>query len=85
MCAARTDNRTCITGACTISRSSPAPSACVSPSAARPLQVPFAPDRCSKATLPVYSFRREDVGTDLIEPTNHRTRCHQKGEASFGG
>lgn len=32
--------------------------------------------------LPVYYFPHADVRSDLFEPTDHRTRCHHKGEAS---
>jgi uncharacterized protein (DUF427 family) len=33
--------------------------------------------------LPIYYFPREDVRTDLLEPTDHHTRCPWKGEASY--
>jgi uncharacterized protein (DUF427 family) len=32
---------------------------------------------------PVYYFPRDDVRTDLMEPTNHRTHCPYKGDASY--
>jgi uncharacterized protein (DUF427 family) len=35
------------------------------------------------AHLPVYYFPREDVRFDLLEPTDHHTRCPYKGEASY--
>jgi uncharacterized protein (DUF427 family) len=35
------------------------------------------------AHLPVYYFPREDVRLDLLEPTDHHTRCPYKGEASY--
>jgi uncharacterized protein (DUF427 family) len=35
------------------------------------------------AHLPVYYFPREDVRMDLLEPTDHSTRCPYKGEASY--
>src|SRR6188474_838981 len=35
------------------------------------------------AHLPVYYFPREDVRLDLLEPTDHHTRCPFKGEASY--
>lgn len=33
--------------------------------------------------LPIYYFPREDVRVDLLEPTDHHTRCPWKGEASY--
>ncbi len=33
--------------------------------------------------LPVYYFPPDDVRTDLLEPTDKRTRCPHKGEASY--
>jgi uncharacterized protein (DUF427 family) len=33
--------------------------------------------------LPIYYFPREDVRFDLLEPTDHHTRCPYKGEASY--
>ena len=33
--------------------------------------------------LPIYYFPREDVRFDLLEPTDHHTRCPWKGEASY--
>lgn len=33
--------------------------------------------------LPIYYFPEEDVRTDLLEPTAHRTHCPWKGEASY--
>jgi uncharacterized protein (DUF427 family) len=36
-----------------------------------------------KGHLPVYYFPPEDVRTDLLEPTDHHTRCPYKGEASY--
>ncbi|WP_273844488.1 DUF427 domain-containing protein [Rubrobacter calidifluminis] len=33
--------------------------------------------------LPVYYFPEEDVRTDLLEKTDHRTRCPFKGEAVY--
>jgi uncharacterized protein (DUF427 family) len=33
--------------------------------------------------LPIYYFPREDVRLDLLEPTDHHTRCPYKGEASY--
>jgi uncharacterized protein (DUF427 family) len=33
--------------------------------------------------LPIYYFPREDVRADLLEPTDHHTRCPWKGEASY--
>jgi uncharacterized protein (DUF427 family) len=35
------------------------------------------------AHLPIYYFPREDVRMDLLEPTDHHTRCPYKGEASY--
>ena len=35
------------------------------------------------AHLPIYYFPREDVRFDLLEPTDHHTRCPYKGEASY--
>jgi uncharacterized protein (DUF427 family) len=35
-----------------------------------------------QAHLPVYYFPAEDVRTDLLRPSDHRTRCPWKGEAS---
>jgi uncharacterized protein (DUF427 family) len=35
------------------------------------------------AHLPIYYFPREDVRMDLLEPTDHSTRCPYKGEASY--
>jgi|SRR3954447_882461 uncharacterized protein (DUF427 family) len=35
------------------------------------------------AHLPIYYFPREDVRLDLLEPTDHHTRCPYKGEASY--
>jgi uncharacterized protein (DUF427 family) len=35
-----------------------------------------------QAHLPVYYFPEEDVRTDLMRPSDHRTRCPFKGEAS---
>src|SRR5918992_1664294 len=32
--------------------------------------------------LPVYYFPQDDVRMDLLEPSDHRTRCPWKGEAS---
>src|SRR5215471_16334123 len=32
---------------------------------------------------PVYYFRREHVRMDLMTPTNHRTTCPYKGDASY--
>lgn len=34
-------------------------------------------------SMPVYYFPRDDVHMDLLEPTNHRTSCPYKGEASY--
>ncbi len=36
-----------------------------------------------KGHQPVHYFPRADVRMDLLEPTNHRTRCPYKGEASY--
>src|SRR3954470_21617174 len=33
--------------------------------------------------LPVYYFPLEDVGEDLLEPTEKHTTCPRKGEASY--
>jgi uncharacterized protein (DUF427 family) len=33
--------------------------------------------------MPVYYFPRADLRMDLLEPTNYRTRCPYKGEASY--
>jgi uncharacterized protein (DUF427 family) len=33
--------------------------------------------------LPIYYFPRADVRFDLLEPTDHHTRCPYKGEASY--
>jgi uncharacterized protein (DUF427 family) len=33
--------------------------------------------------LPIYYFPVEDVRMDLLEPTNHSTRCPFKGEAAY--
>jgi uncharacterized protein (DUF427 family) len=33
--------------------------------------------------LPVYYFPRDDVRTDLMAPTAHRSRCPYKGEAAY--
>jgi uncharacterized protein (DUF427 family) len=33
--------------------------------------------------LPIYYFPREDVRFDLLEPTDHHTRCPWKGEAAY--
>jgi uncharacterized protein (DUF427 family) len=33
--------------------------------------------------LPIYYFPREDVRLDLLEPTDHHTRCPWKGEAAY--
>src|SRR5918997_3446649 len=33
--------------------------------------------------LPVYYFPEDDVRMDLLEPTEHVTRCPHKGEASY--
>jgi uncharacterized protein (DUF427 family) len=36
-----------------------------------------------QAHLPIYYFPREEVRMDLLEPTDHSTRCPFKGEASY--
>lgn len=33
--------------------------------------------------VPVYYFPEEDVRTDLMQPTHHKTLCPHKGEASY--
>ncbi|MDQ4041704.1 MAG: DUF427 domain-containing protein [Actinomycetota bacterium] len=33
--------------------------------------------------LPVFYFPRDDVRTDLLEPTDHETHCPWKGDASY--
>ena len=33
--------------------------------------------------LPVYYFPEDDVRTDLLEPTDHSSRCPHKGDASY--
>ncbi len=38
---------------------------------------------CETGHEPVYYFPRNDVRMDLLEKTNHRTRCPFKGEASY--
>jgi uncharacterized protein (DUF427 family) len=35
------------------------------------------------AHLPVYYFPKEEVRTDLLEPTDHSTHCPYKGDASY--
>jgi uncharacterized protein (DUF427 family) len=35
------------------------------------------------AHLPIYYFPRDDVRLDLLEPTDHHTRCPWKGEAAY--
>ena len=34
--------------------------------------------------LPIYYFPIEDVRADLIEPSDKRTTCPRKGEATYG-
>src|ERR687883_2093884 len=34
--------------------------------------------------LPVYYFPLEDVRADLVEPSDKRTTCPRKGEATYG-
>ena len=36
-----------------------------------------------KGHRPVYYFPRADVRMDLLSPTNHRTTCPYKGDASY--
>ena len=36
-----------------------------------------------QAHLPIYYFPQEEVRMDLLEPTDHSTRCPFKGEASY--
>lgn len=36
-----------------------------------------------KGHLPVYYFPREDIRTDLLEPSDRRTHCPRKGDATY--